>query len=190
VKLLTESAVARHDVMPLNQVDSFVAAQTQMFAPMLDQLNPARRERADESLALIRDVEERAELLRTGLACDTVTRDGADALGPKLRDCMTGTDATEPDEQHTGQGQRADTKEDEPKGTDDATVSPERIGQPAGSPDSDAPTDTDTATTPADEPASGNRSTGVPSPAGTPPADPGSDQDKGLLEGVLGGIFD
>jgi hypothetical protein len=171
-------------------VDNFVTAQKQMFAPMLDQLNPARRERADESLELIRDVERRAELLRTGLTCDTVTRDGADALGPKLLDCMTGTDATEPDEQHTGQGQPADTRKSQPKGADDATVSPERTGQSDGSPDSDAPTGTDTATTPADEPTSGNRSTGVPSPAGTPPADPGSDEDKGLLEGVLGGIFD
>jgi Domain of unknown function (DUF5667) len=190
VKLLTESAVARRDVVPLNRVDGFVTAQKQMFAPMLDGLNPARRERADESLALIRDVERRSELLRTGLTCDTVTRDGADALGPKLRDCMTGTDATEPDDQHTGQGQRADTRKNQPKGGDDATVAPERTGQPAGSQDSGAPADTDPVTTPADEPTSGNRSTDVPSPAGSAPADPASDEDNGLLDGLLGGIFD
>jgi hypothetical protein len=183
VKLLTESAVARTDAAPLNRVDAFVAAQKQTFAPMLDGLSPAKRERADESLGLLQDVEQRVDGLRAGLACDPVDRDGADSLGPRLRECMTDTDSSGPDEQSTGQGQKAGSKQQQ-KSTEprpertDPTADPDTTGRAVTSGTENPGVTDDEA--PADEPSS---RTSV-------PAEPGSEQDDGLLGGLLGGIFD
>ncbi|HET6529385.1 MAG TPA: DUF5667 domain-containing protein [Actinoplanes sp.] len=183
VKLLTESAVARRDVLPLDRVDSFVTAQKLVFAPMLDRLSPARRERADVSLGLLNDVAQRSGLLRSGLACDPGTTDGADALGPKLLECMTGTDASEPDEQEAGQGEPAHTKQGERSGSD-ATVAPERTA-PAidgnGVAETVAPDDA--------EPTADTRSPGVQAPTTSPPAAPPPDENKGLLGDILEGIL-
>jgi hypothetical protein len=183
VKLLTESAVARRDVLPLDRVDGFVTAQKLVFAPMLDRLSPARRERADVSLALLGDVAQRSGLLRSGLACDPVTTDGADALGPKLLECMTGTDAGEPDEQETGQGEPAHTKPGE-RGDSDATVAPERT-----TPATDGTGVAETVAPDDAEPTADTRSPAVQAPPTSPPAEPAPAENKGLLGGLLDGIL-
>jgi hypothetical protein len=188
VKLLTESAVTRTDTAPLTRVDGFVAAQKQAFAPLLDRLDGTKRERAEESLGLVEDVRHRVALLRAGLACTTVTRDGADALGPKLRNCTTDTDAGGTDEQTPGQGERQSSKKSSAENGEDATVAPERTAEPA-QPAGDADP---AATTPDDDVAptrGGNRSPDLPAPAGSAPADRGSEENKGVIGGLLDGIF-
>jgi hypothetical protein len=185
VKLLTGSAVTRKDAAPLDRVDGFVAAQRQIFVPMLEKLSPRNRERADASLALLDDVRQRAEALRFGLACDTVTRDGQDALGARLSGCMTGTDATAPEETHTGRGQKADSKERPTGPGDDATAEPEKT-DPAAEPGS-----TGSATAPDQVgPGTGDRTPRAPVPGTSTPADSGADEDaESVLDGLLGGIL-
>ena len=109
VKLLTTAAVARRDVKPLTTVDDFATRQEQTLTPVLDRLGPANRERAMTSLALLAAAQKRAGDLRTGLSCTPVTAAGADALGPKLRNCADNADApstTRPD----GHSGKATTK--------------------------------------------------------------------------------
>jgi hypothetical protein len=188
VKLLTESAVTHTDTAPLTRVAGFVAAQKQAFAPLLDRLEGSKRERAEESLGLVEDVRHRVALLRAGLACTTVTRDGADALGPKLQDCTTDTDAGGTDEPSAGQGERQSSKKDSSEPDADATVAPERTAKPA-QPAGDADP---AATTPDDDVAptrAGNRSPDLPAPADSAPAGQGSEEDKGVIGGLLDGIF-
>ena len=97
VKLLTGAAVARTDAAPLAIVDDFGSEQRSAFAPMLDRLSPANRERARESMTLLEAVTRRAAVLRADLACGSTMRSGSDALGPKLKDCAEGTGHTSTD---------------------------------------------------------------------------------------------
>ncbi|GIM63337.1 hypothetical protein Aau02nite_03420 [Amorphoplanes auranticolor] len=186
VKLLTSAAVARKDRTPLTSVDSFVENQRRVLNPRLDRLSPDNRERALTSIKLLDSVHERAKDLRAGLACDTVTQSGGDAIGPKLRDCTTGAATGAPDEQPSGQVQREATtgsgnkgdadKKAKPKETAEPTTDPTRGGQ-AVQPDTELPaTDTPTET---------------PEPLLTEdPADVVPDEkDKGLLGGLLGNLF-
>jgi hypothetical protein len=91
VRLLTSSAVARREKAPLNSIDTFVAGQRRIITPELGKLDAGNHERALASLGLLDSVHQRAEDLRTGLDCGTVTQSGSDAIGPKLRGCATGT---------------------------------------------------------------------------------------------------
>jgi len=109
VKLLTSSAVARTDRTPLTAVDSFVAGQRRILNPRLDRLSAGNRERALASVKLLDLVRERADDLRSGLGCATVTPAGSDAIGPKLRDCRTGAATTATGERPSGQGQQEGT---------------------------------------------------------------------------------
>ncbi|HEU4348319.1 MAG TPA: DUF5667 domain-containing protein [Actinoplanes sp.] len=182
VKLLTEAAVIRSEAGPLDRVDSFVAAQEQTFAPILTTLPAAERERANRSLVLLDHAGQRAQELRNGLACDTVVRDGADDLGPKLRDCLAGSDSSAPQERTAGQGERAAKKE--PPASGDTEVQPERTGPAA------VPGRTGQVTAPdGSEPAGDDGSPGAPEPDTSAPAEPRSDEDEGMLGDLLGGIF-
>jgi Domain of unknown function (DUF5667) len=109
VKLLTSAAVARTDKTPLTSVDSFVAGQRRVLNPRLDRLSAGNRERALASIKLLDLVLDRADELRSGLGCDTVTPSGSDAIGPKLRDCRTGAATSATDDPPSGQGQREAT---------------------------------------------------------------------------------
>jgi hypothetical protein len=91
VKLLTGSAVSRKQTAPLRRVDGFVAGQRQILEPMLGHLSPENRARAATSMALLENAHRRADSLRGGLACGTITPAGSDILGPKLKGCLTGT---------------------------------------------------------------------------------------------------
>jgi hypothetical protein len=108
VKLLTTSAVDRKDPSPLNTVDGFVVRQRTVLAPVTGKLTPANQERALESLALLDDVERRAEDLKVALVCDPISRTGVDTLGPKLQDCTAETDNA--DGAPSGQGEKQGSK--------------------------------------------------------------------------------
>ena len=188
VKLLTGSAVARRDKAPLDTLDTFVAGQRQTLTPMLDRVGPAERERAVKSLVLLEDVHNRTVDLRAGLACTPVTEDGADALGPKLQDCMTGNDATGTDER-SGQSQPKSGKPATGGGKKDKATEPEDA-EPATGP---ARTGTGrSATTPdgdQESPVPGEPGADVtdePSPAVTAPTAPPAKEDKGLVGGLIG----
>ncbi len=188
VKLLTGAAVARRDVAPLTTLDSWVAGQQQTLTPMLDRVGPEERQRAVKSLVLLEDVSNRTRDLRAGLACTPVVDDGVDSLGPKLQDCMTGKDATTEPDEPTGQGQKAKTKPGSTTtGEKDPAVEPEDA-QPTADPKR-----TGGAATPAGEDPARSGSDAVtdePSPViSVPPVEPPAEQKKGVLGGLLDGIF-
>ena len=178
VRLLTGSAVASRDGAPLNTVDGFVRGQRKTFAPMLDRLSPANKERALTSMALLDDVHQRTEDLRAGLACGTPSSAGTDALGPEPKDCTDGTDnSTSPRRPH-GTGDKQATKPGS-SGDGTGTADPERTN-PAIAPDGTGQVGPGTG-----DPAAPSPFTGEPTPG---QSDPPADGD-GILGGILGGIF-
>lgn len=182
VKLLTGSAVARTDAAPLATVDGFAADQRSAFAPMLDRLSPANRQRAQESVSLLEAVNRRAAVLRGDLACGSTVRSGSDALGPKLKDCTEGTDHAT-----TDRGTGIESKEDTKPGTvTQNQVRPERT-DPAVAPTGAAdPGTTQTPDVPTVPGATQTPAAGTPSPSTSsePPDDGGLG---GLLGKLLGG---
>jgi hypothetical protein len=201
VKLLTSSAVARRDVAPLTTVDGFVLTQQRIMEPILGRLSDGNRTRAQESLTLLDDVHERSETLRAGLACSTVTSAGMDELGPKLRDCVTGTNGSSAkDEAPQGQGQRVGTKPGTDAGEGTVRDQTERTG-PTAVPDATGAatsgttgTDGTTAETPGDADLSTPPTqpvTGKPLVGDPPPEQPAPDEepDKRPLGGLLDGLF-
>jgi hypothetical protein len=186
VKLLTSSAVARKDKAPLASVESFVDSQRRVLSPRLDRLSPGNRERATASLGLLDSVRERSSDLRAGLACDTVTQSGSDAIGPKLRDCTTGAATTSTDDQPSGQGQKEATTGSGNKGDAGKKPKPASTDEPAVDPTRDGETVAPGAgETPADEAPESPEPLIKQDPAG----DPTGEEDKGLLGGLLGNIF-
>jgi hypothetical protein len=188
VKLLTTSAVARKDKTPLSSVDGFVAGQRQELDPELGRLSAENRERALTSIKLLDLVDDRADNLRTGLGCDTVTPAGSDALGPKLRDCATGASTTSTDDQPSGQGQQEANTGSGNKGDTGKKAKPKISREPTADPTDDAGTKAD----PDDsEPATSETSEENPDPliSEDPVGDVTGDEDKGLLGGLLGNIF-
>ena len=129
----------------------FVDSQRRVLSPRLDRLSPGNRERATASLGLLDSVRERSSDLRAGLACDTVTQSGSDAIGPKLRDCTTGAATTSTDDQPSGQGQKEATtgsgnkgdagKKPKPTSSDEPAVDPTRGGETAAPGADEAPAD-------------------------------------------------
>jgi hypothetical protein len=111
VRLLTGSALARKDAAPLSTVDRFVGAQRKTLEG-LDDLSSGNRERALASLKILDDAHQRAASLRTGLACGTVSPAGADALGPRLGDCVTGSDSSTSPQRQQGTSGKQVTKPD------------------------------------------------------------------------------
>jgi hypothetical protein len=128
VRLLTGSAVARKQTTSLGTVDTFVIGQRHTFETLLDKLSPANTERAMTSIALLGDVHRRTENLRAGLACATPVSAGADALGPKLKDCVDGTDHGSSISRPQGVGQRQGGRTGSGKTT--GTARPDPAGSP------------------------------------------------------------
>jgi hypothetical protein len=186
VKLLTSSAVARKDKTPLASVDSFVENQRRVLNPRLDRLSPGNRERAAGSLKLLESVHERADNLRAGLGCDTVTPAGSDAIGPKLRDCTTGAATTSTDDQPSGQGQKEATTGSGNKGDADKKAKPKGGAEPT-----DDPTSRGTTADPSDDEPSTGETAETPEPliSEDPVGDLTGEEDKGLLGGLLGNLF-
>ncbi len=182
VALLTGAAVARRDAAPLTTVDGFVTGQQRTLTPMLDRVGPAERERALKSMVLLEDVHQRTVELRSGLACDPVTPDGTDALGPKLRDCIADGDSAEPAEQNTGAGRKTTTRPGTAGKKDSSTTEREQT-EPTADPDRPGRT-----ATPDDEPAApgADTVTDEPSPAVSVPVEKPADEGKGVLDGIIG----
>jgi hypothetical protein len=184
VRLLTTSAVDRKDNTPLDTVDRFVTKQRIVLTPAIEKLSPANQKRAADSLALLDKVEERAEDLMARLACDPISRDGADTLGPKLDDCMTGT-GDGVTEQPAGKSEKQSSKPApaDPTGGKSGKSSPD----PAPSGSAAAPA----VSLPADE--NPGRSDSAPAigpgpvDTGVPDNDPRADEENDLLNGGLGG---
>jgi hypothetical protein len=191
VQLLTGSAVTRKQTAPLSRVDGFVAGQRQILEPMLDRLSPDNRERAAASMTLLQHAHDRADDLRAGLACGTITSAGSDVLGPKLKDCVSGTneDSAESDEP-TSQGEEAGrTSSDRAGETEDA---------PEKKPAADDPTADPATTGKADQPSDDSRTKpGVGAttddqttkPVAPPAEEPADTEDDGLLGKLLPNIF-
>jgi Domain of unknown function (DUF5667) len=182
VRLLTGAAVAQRSRTPLSTVDTFVATQRRAITPLLTKLGTDNRERAVTSMNLLDDVHQRADDLRAGLACDTVTPDGTDVLGPRLRECSTGSGSSSPPEPQQGTGEKQSKPGSRSHKTGTAKPHPTRsgtAGDPA-QPQDQATTPADDATTAATDPATPDQS--------TPPADPGDD-DTGPIDKLLHGIL-
>jgi len=176
VRLLTGSAVNRSQPTPLTTVDGFVTRQRRTIGPVLEKLSPANKERALESVALLDDVHQRTTTLRAGLACPTRVRVGADALGPKLRNCVDGTDDATSSDSTQGTAGKTSTKPDGSTGT--GKTKPERTD-----PAADRTDQTDPGTgNPADRDADPTTDDSTPSPS------PTADDDPGILGGIVGGI--
>jgi uncharacterized protein DUF5667 len=179
VKLLTGSAVARKDTAPLRTIDRFVTSQRTVFQPILGTLSPANRERAAASMNLLDDVQQRAEILRGGLTCETVTREGADPLGPKLGACLDGSGSSSNGRTPGTSGKQGTKPGDSSRpGTD--KIRPERTDPTAGVTGPAAP-DAERPDTPGADPSGATPGTG--------PATAPADQDDGVLGGILGGIL-
>jgi hypothetical protein len=180
VKLLTSAAVNRKDKAPLNSVDTFVESQRRVLSPRLERLDSSNRERALKSLSLLDAVHERADDLRDGLRCDTVTQSGGDSLGPKLRECATGASTSSTPEYQQGHGQKEATTG---SGDKDRKTKPKSSGGPT--------TDPTAGITPDGRNLDGQSAdpSVLPSPLNSDGSDAPAEEDKGLLGGVLGGIF-
>ena len=191
VKLLTSSAVTRKDKTPLTSVEKFVENQRRVLSPRLDRLSPANRERALTSMTLLDSVQDRAGNLRAGLACDTVTQSGSDAIGPKLRDCATGASTGSPDDQPSGQGQREATTGSGDKVDAGKKAKPKNTAEPSADPTKGSrTTKPDDRDEPAGEP-SADATSDSPEPLLTdePTDEAPAREDKGLLGGLLGNVM-
>ncbi len=195
VRLLNTSAVTNSDVKPLTTLNGFVTAQRKAFAPALDDLTPANRDRAAASLALLEDVADRTEQLRGGLDCDRVTPSGSDDLGPKLRGCGSGADtdkepATQPKPAHTGGGKapanKTHSKSATPKPSKSVVTTKPDVTGNATVPGTVSPT------TPAETPTRSRDASPTPTvPVTVPPVlDEGEEQQQQQQGGVLGGLLE
>ncbi|WP_309238616.1 DUF5667 domain-containing protein [Actinoplanes aureus] len=186
VRLLTTSAVAHKDTKPLTTLDGFVDGQRDAFAPALDGLSPANRDRALTSLALLEDVTGRTEALRNGVRCERITPAGSDELGPRLRDCAgdgQGSNAGSGTQQgHNGKG--TNSKQD------GRTAGP----KPAKSGSTAEPDATNGVTAPGlgNSPMPGGKpaiGSVKPSPSGSTTTPVPADAEDGVLGGLLGDLF-
>lgn len=180
VRLLTGSAVTRSQPAELTTVDGFVTGQRHTLQPVLEKLSPANEERALESVALLDDVHDRTTSLRAGLACPTRVRAGADALGPKLKNCLDGTDDATSTDRPRGTAGKTATK---PGGSAVTRKTKPERSDPAANPGASGPAGRSTRT-PTD-PDDTDPDTGGSTPTPTPTID---DDDDGFLGGVVGGI--
>ncbi len=90
IKLLTTAAVQRRDPAALDAVDAFVRQQRPQVAGLFDDITPATRSRADDSLDLLDSIQRRTDGLRAALACGTGATGRADPIGPLPRACPAG----------------------------------------------------------------------------------------------------
>lgn len=188
VRLLTSSAVDRKDNAPLETVDRFVTKQRIVLTPAVETLGLADQKRAALSLALLDKVEERAEDLLVRLGCDPIGRNGADALGPKLADCVTGTGDSGVTEQPAGKSEKQGSKSTSTGSTGNGGKS-RTVPAPSGAPAT--PGSTGKGADPKGaKPAQGTPVTPTANPATgepTEPDDPRADEENDLLNGIWGG---
>jgi hypothetical protein len=85
VRLLTSAALSHHDAGILDGVDGFVADQRPVLTALRDSVSQRDRPRAQQSLDLLAQIDQRAAALRRGVAC--APNGGSDALGPLPPSC-------------------------------------------------------------------------------------------------------
>jgi hypothetical protein len=204
VRLLTSSAVTRKEPSTLDSVDSFVEQQRGVLTPAVDRLGPVNQERAHKSLGLLEAVRKRSHNVRTGLACDAEPiESGADALGPKLSACgdSTGKESAKPDVSAGGKRPSGQDGDEDRGDAGKPSTATGKDTQTSGSTPK-ATTDGDSATVPAPgktgdakQPAD-DAATEPVTPLDAPdpvvsddPQNPPTSEDKGLLGGLLKGIF-
>ena len=118
VKLLTSAAVSGHNPVALDVIDHFVETQRRSVARLLEETTADARVR--DSLALLDEIAERANALRTTLACGT--RSGSDALGALPTTCGTAlahgtrSDVPHRDDRRADVGRRATRESTEAQG--------------------------------------------------------------------------
>ncbi|GIF70696.1 hypothetical protein Asi02nite_02140 [Asanoa siamensis] len=136
VRLLTTTAMERHDTAALDAVEAFLKQQRTKVGDLLGTTTGARHERALTSVGLLLSVEKRADELRRGLECGAVA-EGADALGPLAGACAPGkAPADAPAGQpQSGEQERAND-EVRPEKTDPR---PDTSDAPAGTGDAERP---------------------------------------------------
>ena len=168
VKLLTTTAMERHDPAALDAIAAFLAAQQKGVEGLLDHATGAHHTRALASLGLLASVEKRADELRDSLDCGDAASPGADALGPLPAPCAsTNAPADSPTTRSQPGGNTGGTSNDRPEKTDP---------RPAAS------------GTPAPGPSGASSATPTPSTAPTEPAEGGNLLDD--LGKLLGGLLD
>ncbi|SDY06423.1 hypothetical protein SAMN05444365_101550 [Micromonospora pattaloongensis] len=89
VKLMTTSAAQRKDAAALDAIRAFVVEQRPAVATLVATTTGGNRHRAQQSLALLDAVDQRADSLRRALPCGPDGSPGADALGPLPHSCVT-----------------------------------------------------------------------------------------------------
>jgi uncharacterized protein DUF5667 len=195
VKLLTTSAVARRDVKPLATVDTFATRQQRTITPVLGKLTATDRERAEKSLALLDDVHQRADDLRTGLQCTPLRPAGSDTLGPRLRGCADqagDSGGTDREPSRTGKTATRSGKESvKTKPLHSATPAASEVSSGAsgsGRPSTNASTSAEVAPRDDRSPSVETDEPVDPSSGDDTGNDTGNDKDGGL-GGLLGGIF-
>ncbi|WP_431883875.1 DUF5667 domain-containing protein [Micromonospora gifhornensis] len=87
VRLLTAAAVQRSDPAALDAVDAFLVPQRRALDALRDSGSRADRERTAQSLKLLASVTERADALRTTIACGQPVGSASDSLGPLPGTC-------------------------------------------------------------------------------------------------------
>jgi|GEM_PF-1068929 len=171
------AAMGQESAAPLDAVDQFVSTQRQDLQSWMDELSPDKRARSAESLAVLDQVEQRSQGLRSDLACSNGAAGNGttDELGPLPGGCAAAP-ATD------------DKKLDTPSGTSEPSRQPTAPGTPTtGAPPSTA----GSAQAPAPTPSQGP-SREQPLLEG-PSSSPAGEQQTGTPEDpvgdFLGGIF-
>jgi hypothetical protein len=201
VRLLTKSAVTRREAASLDTVDAFVEHQRGVLKPAMGQLGPVNQDRAKQSLGLLTEVKQRSRDVRAGLACNaTPVEAGSDTLGPTMNACKATTGKGDAKPGVSAGGKRPSAQND--SGSRDGT------GKPTAGPGKDSQTSAGTPKATTGDPATTSDRTGdtrepaddtatepvqpldAPEPAVTEdPQNPPAGEDKGLLGGILRGIF-
>jgi hypothetical protein len=88
VRLLTTAAVDRRDASALDTIGTFLTSQHRQVATLREGAGAAERRRAGQSLALLDEIQTRADALRTALLCGAEpVAARPDALGPLPQQC-------------------------------------------------------------------------------------------------------
>lgn len=98
IALLTGTAVDNADQATLDVLPLWAAGQTDLLGGLTDQMTDRERARAEESLALLDEVGERARSLGETLPCECLDAGPTDELGPvPCVSCTPPSGGTEPD---------------------------------------------------------------------------------------------
>jgi hypothetical protein len=146
VKLLTTTAMERHDTAALDAIDAFLKRQRTGVGSLLDTGDAARHERSLTSVGLLVSVEKRADELRRSLECGSNAAKNTDALGPLPAACPSSSAPADSPITGTRDGGSGKAEDVRPEKTDpkpatssEAPAGPGSADRPAGSPAPSSP---------------------------------------------------